>query len=69
MKVRRPRHRCPNCSSNNIYKRTFSPIYTEKSRRSRKKIRNEIGEVVYRGASKKYRCIACRYEFDAPIIE
>jgi hypothetical protein len=69
MKVRRPRRRCPVCKSNNIYKRTFSPIYTEKSKRSRKKGRNEIGEVVYRGASKKYRCVACRNEFDVAIVE
>jgi ribosomal protein L37AE/L43A len=66
MRVRRPRHRCPKCKSNNIYKRVLSPIYTEKSK---KKGRHKIGEMVERDTSKKYRCVACRNEFDVPVVE
>ncbi len=65
MKDVRPRHRCPKCKSSNIYKRTLSPIYTEKSK---KKGRHKIGKDLCDGASKKYRCVACRNEFDIPLV-
>ena len=66
MKVRRRRHRCPECKSNNIYRRTFSYAYTEKSK---KKGRRKIGDVRDVDAFKKYRCIACGNRFDIPIVE
>jgi hypothetical protein len=59
MKLRRPRHRCPGCKSNNIYRRTMSQKDTEKSK---KKGRYKFGEVVSDSVPKKYRCISCRNE-------
>jgi hypothetical protein len=70
MRLKRPRHRCPKCKSNNIYKRISCPMYTEKSKqRGRHKIVEVIGSKVFFDLSKKYRCVACRNEFDVPIIE
>jgi hypothetical protein len=66
MEVKRQRHRCPKCRSNNIYKRSSCPKYTEISR---KKGRHDIGIEANSSTPKKYRCINCKNEFDVPIIE
>lgn len=66
MKVRRPRHRCPECKSNNIYKRTLSYLYTEKSK---KRFKRKIGYVMDGSKFNKYRCIYCGKRFDIPIVE
>ena len=61
---RRPRHRCPECHSSNIYKRTFISTLV-KPAKGRYAI--DIGESS--SIFKKYRCINCKKEFEIAFVE
>lgn len=62
----RPRNRCPECHSANIYKRSLASKWTKNSRKRRKYV-IDTGESD--GELKKYRCIDCKNEFDIALVE
>jgi len=63
---KRPRHRCPECHSANIYKRFWVSKWTKNSRRRGKYVVNP-GEPYDKLT--KYRCIVCKNEFDIALVE
>ncbi len=73
MKNNRPKRRCPDCGSTNIYKRSRDSIISSKCKKVYKEkiyvctqgcVQN--GE---NGGIKKYRCVSCKKEFDSPLIQ
>jgi len=61
----RPRYRCPECNSSNIYKRSLASKWTKNSRKKNKYV--NISE--YDDSFKKYRCIVCKNQFDKAMVE
>ena len=65
MGANRPRHRCPECRSTDIYKRSCNYYRIKNSKkRGRRTDAKDENDIV-----KKYLCNRCRNEFDIAIID
>lgn len=62
---KRPRHRCPECRSTNIYKRSCNYNWIKHSRKKGRHTGNDDENDII----KKYLCNRCRNEFDIALVE
>ena len=65
MKADRKRRRCPVCQSINLYKRSWATLWQKKSKMKDKYDKKMIKAL--ESKTKKYRCMNCKSEFDAPL--